>query len=186
LVAAVERGGKHGVLAYGIAGTVDLLAVAAAVELADRHRRGVRRWDALAVLLLSVVATIAGQLVTAPPTLLGRCVALWPAVAFLSVAALIEFRPRDSVPAAGNVEPLVAVISTGIEPLHSVPTTRKAGAVAVEILAALEIADEPLSVSDVVERTGRARTSVTYQLDRLSETGRIIVDDDGIRIGCVA
>jgi hypothetical protein len=88
-------------LPWATAASVDLLLVAAGLELRRRHRLGIdRRWDALAVLTLAVVATVAAQVVTAQASFGGWVSAVWPAVAFLAIVGLVEGRPEGPSMAA--------------------------------------------------------------------------------------
>lgn len=93
--------GATGWVAWATAASVDLLAVYAGLELRDRHRAGLRRWDAALILLVTVAATIAAQLVTAQGTAGGRVTAVWPAACFLAVMALIEAAPARATKAGG-------------------------------------------------------------------------------------
>jgi len=186
LIEAAAMFGQHGRVGQAIALSVDLLAVAAGVELAERHRLGLRTWDALAVLLLTVVVTVAAQLVTAQASLGGWIAAAWPAVAFLSVVALIEFRPRPApdvvvVPVRRQRQartPDASPPVTGGPPVERQDTggplvpPRRSG-VSAAVLAALE-SGGPGRVAELARRTGAGRTSVDYALGVLVEAGTVV------------
>jgi Protein of unknown function (DUF2637) len=91
--------GAAGWVAWASAASVDLLAVYAGLVLKDRHRAGVRVWDPLAILLGACAVTIAAQVVTAQPTIGGVITAVWPALCFLGVMALVEGAPDRVRPA---------------------------------------------------------------------------------------
>jgi hypothetical protein len=97
--AAVDFG-QIGWMAWATAASVDLLAVHSGLVLRDRHRAGQRRWDALLILSVTVVITIAAQVVTAQKTPGGIITAVWPAACFLAVMALAEFAPDRRRPGA--------------------------------------------------------------------------------------
>lgn len=80
-------------LPYALAGTPDLLAVIAGLSIRRRHRVEASTRGPVALLVLAVVVLVAAQLVTAQPSFGGWFAAAWPAVAFLSVVALVETEP---------------------------------------------------------------------------------------------
>ena len=105
--------GQRGWVAVAIAVSVELMALAAVTEIRRRGRRGQRAAWPWFVLVLGVAMSLAANLATAQPTAWGYVMAGWPAVAFLSVATMLETRPvgptrtpptgrpvRDALPAA--------------------------------------------------------------------------------------
>jgi len=192
LIHAADALGQHGVIGILIAASVDVLAVGATAELIDRSRNGLRRWDAMLVLMIAVVVTVAGQLVTAQQTFGGYVAAVWPAVAFLADVLLVEARPRKDhgsdrrTEAAWFLDPDggTHLVQVPAERLHSVPAAkaepvrRVHGQVATAVLDAL--ADSAMTLPQLVTATGRARTSIMYQLERLQERGVIACDGDGV------
>lgn len=92
VVRLAVRSGQTGWVAVGIATSVELMALAAVTEIRRRSRRGEPTAWPRCVLVLGVVMSLAANLATAQPTAWGYVMAAWPAVAFLSVAAMIETR----------------------------------------------------------------------------------------------
>lgn len=93
-VAHVAAGaGQTGWVSYGLAASVELLALAAVAEIRRRSRRGERAYWPRCVLVLGVVMTLAANVATAKPSGWGYIMAAWPAVAFLAVAGIVESRP---------------------------------------------------------------------------------------------
>ena len=88
--------GQDGWVATAIAISVELMALAAVTEIRRRGRRGQRAVWPWCVLTLGVTMSLAANLATAQPTGWGYVMAGWPAVAFLSVAVMIETRPTDT------------------------------------------------------------------------------------------
>jgi hypothetical protein len=104
-VAAVH--GQTGAVSYLVAVSVELLAVAAVTEVRQRARRGERYAWPLCVLLLGVAMTGAANLATATPGVWGHVMAVWPAVAFLAVAGMVESRPART-----HTEPVDDTVTT--------------------------------------------------------------------------
>lgn len=92
VVRLAVRSGQTGWVAVGIATSVELMALAAVTEIRRRSRRGEPAAWPRCVLVLGVVMSLAANLATAQSTAWGYVMAAWPAVAFLSVAAMIETR----------------------------------------------------------------------------------------------
>lgn len=96
---AFIRGGQGNPawLPWTLAGTPELLAIIATLEL--RGRRKTHGDDAdvripVAVIVGAVLVLMGAQLVTAQQTALGMFAAAWPAIAFLVALMLVETRPR--------------------------------------------------------------------------------------------
>lgn len=122
---AVTDYGQTGWVAWAIALSVDGLAAYVGLILRDRHRAGDRRWDAIAILLVTVAATVSAQVVTAQWTVGGVIVAVWPAVAFLALLALIELNPERKVNRSagrGKAKP-----SAQVKPQATAPLTPSDG-----------------------------------------------------------
>lgn len=97
--AAIRFGqSSPGWLPYALAGTPDLLAVIAGISIRRRHRVEASVRGPIALLVMAVVVLVAAQLVTAQPSFGGWFAAAWPAIAFLSVVALVETEPGRRPP----------------------------------------------------------------------------------------
>jgi hypothetical protein len=75
--------------------SVDGMMVVATMALADgRHHR----WSAWLAFWIGVTASVAANVLAAPPSTIARCISAWPAVAFLLVVEVITrggHRPMD-------------------------------------------------------------------------------------------
>jgi hypothetical protein len=186
--------GQSGNIGWSIAISVDLLAVAAAAEIIERVVRHQRKWDAIVILMMTVFVSIAAQVVTAQQSLGGWAWAVWPAVAFLSIVFMIEFRPRvaetrepvattrrtarqvaiadDDRP---DATPHVTSATVSHDHVRSLVTPRgRARDVAGRLLVAL--ADGPGSTTDLARRIGVGRSSAAQALARLADAGEISRD----------
>jgi hypothetical protein len=86
--------GQGGWISYAIAASVDFMAVGSGLEIRRRRRNDTGAKWPMFTLLLSVGMTLGANLATAGPGPWGVLMAVWPAVAFLSVAGLLETRTR--------------------------------------------------------------------------------------------
>jgi hypothetical protein len=89
--------GLHGWDKYAAAATVDLLCIIGAEERQRDKRIGrVRGWGFVSwpmiVLIIGICATLAANLATAVPGVLGYCAAGWSAVALLLAVSVLERR----------------------------------------------------------------------------------------------
>ena len=88
--------GQGGWVATAIAVSVELMALAAVTEIRRRGRRGQRAAWPWCVLVLGVAMSLSANLATAQDTAWGYVMAGWPAVAFLSVALMVETRAAET------------------------------------------------------------------------------------------
>lgn len=83
--------GQDRLLASLLPISVDGLVVVATMALLD----GRRRWVAGTALAVGVVASVVANVLAAEPTLIGRCISAWPAVALFGVVEILA-RPGKS------------------------------------------------------------------------------------------
>jgi DNA-binding transcriptional ArsR family regulator len=162
-------------LPWATAASVDLLLVAAGLELRRRHRLGIdRRWDALAVLTLAVVATVAAQVVTAQASFGGWVSAVWPAVAFLAIVGLVEGRPEvPPVEVAGRpIDASAAATGGGSAdgPLMAAPVPPTEGATRRAIVAHLR--EGPSTAAAAARAAGVSPATARGHLSKVAVQGR--------------
>jgi Protein of unknown function (DUF2637) len=92
-----EGNGQGGWVSWAIACSVDALAVVGGLEIRRSRRAGQRSWPGWGLVLLGVGMTVAANLNTADPGAWGAVMAVWPAVAFLALAGVVE-RQEPSPP----------------------------------------------------------------------------------------
>jgi hypothetical protein len=130
---------------------------------------------------------VAGQLVTAQASAGGVVTAVWPALAFLAVVAMIEFRPRVVSAVRRERAPRTAtptVTSATLGHDHMLPGTNTHGALAGTVAAttaqaarkvgtavAATLAEGPGTVTDVARRAGVGRSSADYALRQMARSG---------------
>ena len=85
--------GQHGWVAWAIAVSVELMALAGFTE--TKSRQGSGRGIATAVwpVLLGTAMSLAANVATAGPGVWGVVMAAWPSAAFISVAVMVELEP---------------------------------------------------------------------------------------------
>jgi hypothetical protein len=120
--------GQSGPVAYLVATSVELMAVAAVTEIRQRARRSESYAWPVCVLLIGVAMTLAANLATATPGVWGHVMAAWPAVAFLAVAVMIETRTgRTNIPEPDRAdaanETRTAPARTAVAPYVPAPRT---------------------------------------------------------------
>jgi hypothetical protein len=127
--------GQHGLISWTIAISVELVALVAILEL--RRARGHRRVPIAAVVALAAGLTMSAgaNLATATGRGFGwsQVVAVWPAVAYVLVAVIIETRPTASGLSGYTTGDNAAVVSAG--DVLDEDTTAEASAAPVDATA---------------------------------------------------
>ena len=112
-VAVATRAGERAEIAHVIPLSVDGMLVVASIVMVDDRQQGRKpRWSARIAFLVGTAATIGANVAGAHPTILGRTVAAWPALALLLVVEMLSRKgkriPDDVVvQAAAPVVPVV-------------------------------------------------------------------------------
>lgn len=124
-VAVASMAGERAEIAHVIPLSVDGMLVVASVVMVDDRQQGRKpRWSARIAFFIGTLATIGANVAGAHPTLLGRVVAAWPALALLLV---VEMLSRKGKQIAGEVPehlpqaPAAAPVSPGQPPLEVDP-----------------------------------------------------------------
>ncbi|MET7417685.1 DUF2637 domain-containing protein [Dactylosporangium sp. NPDC005555] len=109
-----ERAGQAPILAALLPLSVDGMVLVATLALGDGRRS---KWSAWLAFLVGVAASLAANVIVAPPGIVARVVSAWPAVALLLTVEVLARSGRTAVPAAATTPVLPAVA----EP-HPAPT----------------------------------------------------------------
>lgn len=96
--------GQRGWIAWAIATTIELMALAGITDMQKRRAAGRSVAAPVLALLGGIGMSLAANLATASPGGWGHIMAAWPAVAFLSVAGLVESRSEGLTAAPAEVE----------------------------------------------------------------------------------
>ncbi len=95
VVRLARQSGQTGWVAYAIATSIELMAMAAIAEIRHRGQRGEpARWPRC-VLVLGTVMSLGANLATAKVSPWGYIMAAWPSLAFLAVAGIVETRSPE-------------------------------------------------------------------------------------------
>ena len=114
-VAVASWAGERAEIAHIIPLSVDGMLVVASIVMVDDRQQGRRpRWSARIAFAIGTLATIAANVAGAHPTLAGRAVAAWPALALLLV---VEMLSRKGKQIAGELS-IDAPVSPGMPPVH--------------------------------------------------------------------
>lgn len=97
--------GQRGWIAWAIAATIELMAIAGITDMQKRRAAGRPVAAPVLALLGGIGMSLAANLATASPGGWGHIMAAWPAVAFLSVAGLVESRSDGPAAVPADVEP---------------------------------------------------------------------------------
>lgn len=90
-VAVATRAGERTEIAHVIPLSVDGMLVVASIVMVDDRQHGRKpRWSARIAFLIGTAATIGANVAGAHPTVLGRTVAAWPALALLLVVEMLS------------------------------------------------------------------------------------------------
>ena len=90
VIEVATKHGQTGWKADAISVSVELMALAAVAEIRRRKRAGEATFPAYIPLVLGVGMSLAANLATASPGAWGKVMAAWPAIAFLTVAIMVE------------------------------------------------------------------------------------------------
>ena len=94
-VAVAIRAGERAEIAHVIPLSVDGMLVVASIVMVDDRQMGRKpRWSARIAFLVGTVATVGANVAGAHPTVLGRTVAAWPALALLLVVEMLSRKGR--------------------------------------------------------------------------------------------
>jgi hypothetical protein len=113
-VAVASLAGERAEIAHIIPLSVDGMLVVASIVMVDDRQQGRRpRWSARVAFLIGTLATIGANVAGAHPTLLGRLIAGWPALALPLVVEMLSRRgrwiteetPAPHAPAAAPTSP---------------------------------------------------------------------------------
>ena len=112
-VAVASWAGERAEIAHIIPLSVDGMLVVASIVMVDDRQQGRKpRWSARIAFAVGTLATIAANVAGAHPTVLGRAVAAWPALALLLV---VEMLSRKGKQIDGEVS-MDAPVSPGMPP----------------------------------------------------------------------
>jgi hypothetical protein len=175
--------GQAGWMSWAIASSVELMAAASGLEIRARKQGALPYKWPVATLLLGVAMSIGANLGTAERSYWGVVMAVWPAVAWMSVAGMFETRrvrggrravrinPRgDSVsrsrtaasPAAATPTPKPAASEESVTGSSGRRAAERAAREAVErdLVAAMRAVDGKYrpNYEQLMERTGRSKS----------------------------
>lgn len=157
-VAVAEMAGERTELAHILPGSVDGLLVVASIAMVDARSEGRKpSWQTKTAFTAGIAASIGANIMSAHPTVLGRVVAAWPAVALLLVVEAITSQGRKLIKVATQVEAAisVAVAQTPVQPVAvvTVPVPAEAttdeAAISVAELVAPDLPEAPQSPAPV-------------------------------------
>lgn len=95
-VAVATHAGERAEIAHVIPLSVDGMLVVASVVMVDDRQQGRKpRWSARIAFLIGTLATIGANVAGAHPTVLGRLVAAWPALALLLVVEMLSRKGKQ-------------------------------------------------------------------------------------------
>ena len=115
-VAVALAAGERSEIAHVIPLSVDGMLVVASVVMVDDRQRGLApRWSARIAFAIGTTATIAANIAGAHPTLLGRAVAAWPALALLLVVEMLSRKGKAQLEAERSAR---VPVSPGMPPLE--------------------------------------------------------------------
>src|SRR5262245_43582361 len=105
-VAVALRAGERAEIAHVVPLSVDgMLVVASIVMVGDRQQGRKPRWSARIAFLIGTAATIGANVAGAHPTVMGRLVAAWPALALLLVVEMLSRKGKHDEPRVAPVVP---------------------------------------------------------------------------------
>lgn len=125
-VAVTTAAGERSEIAHVIPLSVDGMLVVASVVMVDDRQQGRKpRWSARIAFLVGTLATIGANVAGAHPTLMGRTVAAWPALALLLVVEMLSRKgSRIAAEVAEHTTPqapAAAPVSPGLPPIEAEP-----------------------------------------------------------------
>lgn len=162
--------GERTELAHVIPLSVDGVLVVASIAMVDAAREGRKpSWATRVGFVVGIAASVGANVMSAQPTLLGRAVAAWPAVALLLVVEMLSRKgkllKRELVEGpAKTPEPATPVVAVPVQPTLSAAPTSPAPVGRPSIPAAPgpngkmvhAVTGEPLKVrTETRKRTGK-------------------------------
>lgn len=163
------RAGEHSPLPHVIPLSVDGMLVVASITMVDDRQNGRKpRMSARVGFGLGILASISANVAAAQPTLLGRMVAAWPAMALLLVVEMLSRKGR-----------LIAEQSAlTVQPAVTAPVQQQAETVIRQAATVLPVPVSPGPVGsdedDEDERTTAGRRPIARRPSVSPLTGRLL------------
>jgi hypothetical protein len=161
-VAVAQIAGERDELAHIIPLSVDGVLVVASIAMVDARREGRKpSWQTRLGFIVGIAASIGANVMSAHPTILGRAVAAWPALALLLVVEMLSSKGKRRK----DADPIAEMVRVTPEPVQE----------AQQVVQA-EVSRLPVPVSPAPRVAPEVRTSLRGREVISPLTGRVLTE----------